>query len=416
MIPEDGVVVSESDRKLIESVEHYRRAGVALKAWYDRVFRANSFADTFELARQVNRPGRSFGFFDEAVLPDGPMAVMGNYQEMFYDDPGAYSDFGTVHRLEWRDEVREFVLRYFMRVSSFTQPESRIGSGHPNPSNYRGGLSWCPADTGQREGFGFSQLYYKSAEDGQIYKFSAHEQFAIVDLRELGTKYEWVLLKVKIYDFKFGVQPFGTGTPEVSFDLDEDSYLVITRDFVVAQDDAGGGRNRYGFGYAFVKNQAAGLTAYGPGEFDAAFESIVFDIAANGTVTVAMDFVANRPTAVTNVKVRPVGWSLGVADFFSLGLASKLFSPVTKALADVSVGSFDPVYTYVSLANFATAGQAGDMLCISREQLDKRFLLQHFSQHYQTIAGSLVTWRLVPDWRAAAAIPSWIVTGGLING
>src|SRR5947209_6047357 len=76
-----------------------------------------------------------------------------------------------------------------------------------------------------------------------------------------------------------------------------------------------------------------------------------------------------------------------------------------------SFGSFDPVYTSVSLANLLTANQAAEQFCISREQLEKDFLAQHFTQHYTTIVGSLLTWRQIPNWLDAQALPEWVVTG-----
>jgi hypothetical protein len=236
-----------------------------------------------------------------------------------------------------------------------------------------------------------------------------------VDLRDIGVKYERLVLKVRIFDFDVRLKPFGEEAPEVSIELNEESYLVISRDFIVNEEDPGSAQSRYGFGYAFIRSPEQEFAAYGPGEFDAAFESIVFDVSPNGSITVRMGFVANRPSQVSKLLVKPVDWGFRLADSVSMGLASRLFSPVKASLGSIRLGSFDPVYTYVSLANAVTAGQAGDALCISREQLDKRFLLQHFTQHYQTIIGSLLTWRQIPNWLDTANLPDWVRTGGLIN-
>jgi hypothetical protein len=61
--------------------------------------------------------------------------------------------------------------------------------------------------------------------------------------------------------------------------------------------------------------------------------------------------------------------------------------------------------------NAFTAGQSADLFCISKEQLERTFLLQHFMQHYETAAGSLFTWRQVRDWLDEASIPQWVKTG-----
>jgi hypothetical protein len=73
--------------------------------------------------------------------------------------------------------------------------------------------------------------------------------------------------------------------------------------------------------------------------------------------------------------------------------------------------AFDPVSSYISLANLLTADRASHDFCISREQLEKDLLAQHFTQHYATIVGSLLTWRQIPDWLDSAALPEWVVKG-----
>jgi hypothetical protein len=55
------------------------------------------------------------------------------------------------------------------------------------------------------------------------------------------------------------------------------------------------------------------------------------------------------------------------------------------------------------------------MLCISREYLNKIILLQHLTQHYGALQNSLITWRQIPNWMDAAALPAWVVTGGLVD-
>jgi len=63
------------------------------------------------------------------------------------------------------------------------------------------------------------------------------------------------------------------------------------------------------------------------------------------------------------------------------------------------------------LLNALTANQASETLCISRETLEVEFLIKHFMQHYQTMVGSLLTWRQVRDWLDAASLPEWVVAG-----
>ena len=74
-------------------------------------------------------------------------------------------------------------------------------------------------------------------------------------------------------------------------------------------------------------------------------------------------------------------------------------------------GSFDPVFAFIDLVNLATLGQASRQLCISKDQLEKFFLVFHFAQYYTMITGTLLTWRQIDDWMDPANIPLWVKTG-----
>jgi hypothetical protein len=406
--------LTQLDLVIIESVDRYLSNGLALKRWWDKTYPGYGFAERFDLERAFNRPDNSFGFFDQVQLDHGIVPVMGNYQDMLYDQPRTPTSM-TRQAAEWmRDQVCEFVLTYFMRVSSFRQPEIYVESERLDPPPYLERLSWCPEPDILRQGFGFSQQYYKLRETGEVGKFPSQTESAIVDLREIGQKYEWIVVKVRIFNFKFTFKPFGPNGIETSVPLTEESYLVLTREFILNEENpAPGLLGRYGLGYAFIKNPTQGLIAFGPGEFDAAIELINFEVDDKGQTRVAMVFVVNRPERIANVQIDPVDWSVGLADIFSFGMTSRMLSPVKGALdmLPTSLGSFDPILTFISLANSLTGNQAAQRLCISRRQLEKDFLAQHFLQHYTTIVGSLMTWRQIPNWLDSAALPEWVVTG-----
>jgi hypothetical protein len=189
---------------------------------------------------------------------------------------------------------------------------------------------------------------------------------------------------------------------------------VLSPDFVLNETDPEPGvLGRYGFGYAFVHNESAGLLAYGPGEFDAAIELIQFHVLASGETRAHLVFVVNRPNQIVNATLDPVALSFGAADVVSLGAASTLFGPIRAALErlPLRLGPFDPISAYVSVANQITGGLAASELCISRRQLEKDFLVQHFMQHYQMLSGALLTWRRIPNWLDREALPKPIITG-----
>jgi len=410
---EDAGGFTSEDRVILASVEKYLRDGILLKRWWEQA-EQTGYRHRFDLSRSFNRPESSYGFFDEVSLPEGSMPVMGNVQEMFYDQPRVPAEIRQP-ATEWlRLQLREFVLHYFMRVSSFRQPDAFVDCEHPAPEGLLGRLSWCTREETRRTGFGFSQLYYKLRDTGEVGKFVGDEQSAIVDLRQIGTKYEWIVAKVRIFDFSFKFKVAGQGGPEVVFGLNEESYLVLSRDFIPDQEHPEPGvLGCYGIGYAFVKSSNEGLVAYGPGQFDAAFECIHFRICQGGEIRVRMVFVVNRPRQIANVPIDPFRWGYRAADLLSLGLTSNLLGPLRDAFEHwpLRFGAFDPVLGFVSLANTVTGGWAGQSLCISRDQLDRDFLVQHFMQHYQAVVGSLLTWRQIPDWLDDANLPNWVVMG-----
>ncbi len=404
---------AEQERLLLDRVEGALAAGLELKRWWERID-TGQYARSFDLARTFNRPDRSFGFFDQVLVGGRQLPVMGNFQEMFYDQPKVQPLDKRLAAAWMRDQIREFVLHYFMRVSDFRQPEAYVVSARTTPSPWLQPLSWCSQEDISLKGFGFQQLYYKRKDTGAVGQFADHEKFAIIDLREIGPRYEWIVVKVCIFDFNIPFKPFGPGGPQLLVPLQEDSYLVLSSDFILNEDEpAAGVLGRYGLGYAFIKNPVEGLLAYGPGEFEAAIELIHFRVGNKGRVDVSMTFVANRPERIVNLPLNPVNWAFRFADLMSLGTASRFLTPFRDAIGRWSPGeaNVDPVYGFISLANLMTSGLAAQDLCISRDQLDRDFLVRHFMQHYQAIAGSLATWRLVCDWLDTAELPEWIVTG-----
>src|SRR3954465_10491556 len=171
-------------------------------------------------------------------------------------------------------------------------------------------FSLCPEENPSFVGFGFSQLFYKCADDGRIGAFPEIDRYAIVDLREIGPKYRWSVLDVRIFDFHFTFQPFGPGTPSLVVALREGSYLIMDRAFVINEDNPSPDiLGRYGFGYSFIKNPEQGLLAYGPGEFDAAIELIYFTVFRDGRTRADAVFVANRPTEIAHIPLNPAVWA-----------------------------------------------------------------------------------------------------------
>ena len=411
LIDEAGTsVMHDEDFEILSRVERTLADGVALKRWFEATESIDGFAERFHVVREFNPSDASFGFYDQVDLGGGhQIPVMGTVDNSVFDRPKQAASTLV------RDELREFVLRYFMRVSDYRQPQAYVTEEEIRAhSGYVGGVSWC---TGREEsdiGFGFTQHYYKMRDTGAVGKFHRREHWTIVDLREIGSRYDWIVLKVRIFNFNMTFRILGSERAKLVVPLIEESYLVLSPDFVLNETDPEPGvLGRYGFGYAFVRNESAGLLAYGPGEFEAAIELIQFHVLANGETRAHLVFVVNRPNQIVNATLDPVALSFGAADLMSLGAASTLFGPIRSALErlPLRVGPFDPISAYVSVANQITGGLAASELCISRRQLEKDFLVQHFMQHYQMLSGALMTWRRIPNWLDREALPKPIITG-----
>lgn len=404
-----GLVPSAEDRRILDAVDLYLGRGRDLLRYWKEVSAADRFGERFPLASTAHRPDASFGFFDQATVDGRPMPVMGNFQTMFYDQPKSPGRDRREAALWMREQMREFALRYFMRVSDFRRPRPYVEERRSPPPKVFEPLSLCARDSASDVGFGFRQLFFRRP-GGEIGVFPAEEQGAIVDLRRIGRDLDWIVTRVKIFDFAFGFSPFAGG-PSLSLPLDEDSFLVVSPEFVLAEDDPEPGElGHYGLGYAFVKNPEPGVLAYGPGEFDAAIELIDFHVFADGRVTVTAVFVANRPRGIVNFD--PVGWGFAGVKALSLGLAAPFLAPFEAAWRSLRPPALpDPIFTSLALADLASFGWTSRELCWSRRALDVEFLLKHFQQHYETLAGSLQTWRQIPDWLDTAALPRWVVEG-----
>ncbi len=407
---------SAAERRILGRVEEALAIGLELQQWWEGVAAGRTQVERFDLISSFNRPAESYEFFGVAPVSTGDLRVMGNYQEMFYDHPKARPARQRPAADWMQDQVREFVLRYFMRISDFRQPEVRpdTATGSSLPPLVRE-LGWCPQEDVERGGFGFTQLFYKRADTGEIGRFPPEKKYAIVDLREIGTRYQWIVTRVRIFDFNITVKPLGSHGPTFQFPLREDSYLVTSRELVThGERPAPGVLGRYGFGYAFISDPSAeDLLVYGPSQLQPAFETIDFEVLDSGEVRVEMAFTAYRPDRILNLNLDPVDWGLTAANIATLGLAAPFLTPVKEAFDRLPLpeASVDPVFGSVSLANLLTGGLAARELCISREQLEKDFLIQHFMQHYEMAVGSLLTWRQIPDWLDRQALPKWVITG-----
>src|SRR5436309_991289 len=108
----------ERDSQVLSSVPEYLSRGLDLLRWWRGVEAQGGPKDTFHIERSFNRPTRSFGFFGEAPVNGKIMPVLGSVQEMFYDQTRAPASLGRDSAKWMQAQIREFVLKYFMRITS----------------------------------------------------------------------------------------------------------------------------------------------------------------------------------------------------------------------------------------------------------------------------------------------------------
>ncbi len=434
------------EQEILDQVEQSLSRSLALRDWWQAVDEDDGYRDRFPLTTTFNRPDGSFGFFSEAVLPQEPdlidsesskggegqaeaqpptRPVMGVVQEQFYDRPKIAAgrrpgeDTSEQRRqsaLWMRDQIREFVLRYFMRVSDFSVPEVYARGQQGMLPWWLKPLAWGDQGESRSRGFGFEQIFFKTL-DGDIGRFPESQRFAVVDLRDLRMRYAWVVLKVDIFGFQFQLAPFGLDQPHGILPVPESTYVVISPDFVIDQELSSPGElGRFGFGYGFLPSPKKKLFTYGPGRFDVGFQLFEFEARPDGEVLSRMAFVADRPEKILNLAADPVDLGVRAADAMSFGLASRFIRPFVdpenpRARPDEPRTPVGPVDAYVGMANLMTGGLAGRRLSITKKQLEIDFLVRQFLQNYNVVTGSLVTWRQIPDWLARDALPAWVESG-----
>ena len=404
-VSDSAPAASDQDSWILRDVDRALADGLRLLQWFERTDAALAYKTSFSFLDDLTPPDRAIGFFDRTRISSGPIGVMGLAHEMLFDQPKAGSPE------TYRAQIREFVLRYFLRAAEVTPPQASRALGIGPGTGYLLNLLHVgPPRMDVHGGFRYTQLYYKEAETGLINAFPGGRQNAIVDLREIGSKYEWIVLRARPFDYELDVAPVGAAGPRLVLPLTDSPTIAINRQLVIDEDNpAPGILGRYGFAYALLDDpEPRGAQVYGPAQYKAAFQRIYFEVLSSGESRVHLSFTGNMPDKILDVKVDPIGLFLRSSDFLSFGLSSRLLEPVQGLLAKrFTLGSFDPLLGFISLANIATGGLAAKQLDISKQQLFRDILAKHFQIYYQLILDSLLAYRQVSDWLDPANLPAW---------
>ena len=158
---------SDVDQAILDNVDAFHADGLALQKWWEETDATNNYAQRFDLVHTYSKPDLSFGFFDNVELASGTHPIMGVVDEVFYDRPKTEGKTAA-SSAEWmREQIREFVLGYFMRISHFRMSEKIVDHTNSTPS-YLKAFSWKPEAEIMRKGMAFSQCYYKESNTGAM--------------------------------------------------------------------------------------------------------------------------------------------------------------------------------------------------------------------------------------------------------
>lgn len=388
------------EREVLDDLAASLSDGLQIHRWWRKADAADHYADKYALMRQPDGPGANFGFYDQVPLTRGLLPVAGVVQDMFYDRPKARKGSEKRAALWMRDQVRAFVLRHFLRICSRRARQIYAPAGTDRDQ------------TPQRTGFGYRQFLYKEKATGCHGRFPPEERYRMIDLSEIGTRYEWVLGNVQIFDFGLTMKVGGFGGLELYIPVHEDVYVVFHEDLCVHRDDPSPGvLGEYGYGYTFIANpRLDGIWAYGPEKLVSAFEMIHFRVLDSGEVWVKMAFCANLPQRILVRESSVARLLLQAADRVTAGAASRLGDPLLRAYDRSAFSAFqpDPTFLSIDLANLATLGLAGSELAITRRRLITNIMGAHFLMLYDFILQTLPAFKRVSDWGDEGALPGWV--------
>ena len=404
--------LTDQDRQVLENVEVAYAEGLALKAWWDDISSRDAFTRKFQLVKEFHKPDFSFGYIEDS--PVGP--VMGEGQSFFYDRPKVPPN-ATTRELtaEWVNrQMREWVLRYFVRNLSSRASEAYPEAGDPAPC--LGWLSQCPRNRDLRRDIGFYQKFYREKGGGATGRFPEDAEQTFVDVREIGTRYDWVVAKARLLDFRLTFHPLGRHAPPlVLIDHNEHLWVLFTPYFNCDRENPEKGvLGEYGMGFSIIRPPVAdNVFTFGPQVFHYGFNYFRFRVFESGLVRASVVFCCNQLDGILPLPVSPVDWAQQLAHLATFGVSSRLLGRWQNQIErlPLSKATIDPVFNSIELLNFLTGDALARDYCISKEEIFKFILRKHATVFQQLISDSVRIWRQVPDWLDAAALPRWVAEG-----
>jgi hypothetical protein len=283
--------LSEHDRFLVKATEDALRDGLQLERWArDPGRKIREFP--LLLYRPFKKPftlkNEAFGYFADVQIGERALPAVGLRQKI---------QFSKICPPNPEQKLMDFVLCEFMPRAHWTYEDGYMG------------------------GFTIESMLYRTV-NGEYGKTPPAANQGCVDWRELGKKYEWVLITIRLYDF---VVNFGPWLKR----LNEAVAVVLHRDFMhIVEKPAPGYKLEVSIGYPFIAfAPIPNFFGFGPGKFDWAVKLFSFLLTDNNEVVMTMDFVAGRrPSKVFDFGKYipdPVYGGAALLNLISFGLWSK---------------------------------------------------------------------------------------------
>jgi hypothetical protein len=322
---------------MIQNAEVAFRTGTELLSWWKSQLAAAS-VKTFDLDLPHDPSLKVACFYDTLEWQGKPQSVMGCvWKSRFRLKKGSAAAGDAAPRAGFEMAVKSQFLRRAKWMN----------------------LNKLPA------GFGFTALQYR-LKTGEYGSHADSAEPQVLDLDEIGNKYQWVVYQADVYDFfaDFPKIQRSKGRTIPRFPKMA-SYVLIHEDYLSTFfPPAEGAVAQCVFGYSFLPLAVyKSFLGFGPGRFDAAVKQFRFSLLNTGEVEVQLSFVV---------------------------------SPRSQKV--LYLAGFDPVYGIVNLLNALTFG-ALKIRQRAHDKLDSVFLSQHAKVYQALIDGMHELWE----------ITSWVV-------
>jgi hypothetical protein len=223
------------------------------------------------------------------------------------------------------------------------------------------------------------QRAYKLRETGQTGEFPEADARAIIDLRELETRYEWIILERLLLDLGITLAAGGANSASLTIPMPTARQLVLSSDLCVRQrQPCDGVIGEFGVGFAPMPVPGDGPVIRAMNSIHPGLRLQTLRVRNTAEVRLRTVTILARPDTALKALINPVAWGLGLADKVTAGISARLMP-----------------------------GTASD-------QVERYLLSAHAIRLRDSLLGTRAAWQEVRDWLDPAGIPEWIRKGGIV--